>query len=485
MKTTRERERKFDAPEGFALPDLPGRPIPVRTLQSTYHDTGDLRLLRQGVTFRHRTEDGAAPGAWQLKLPSAGDRMEVEVEGPPGEAPARLTDLLTAVVRGRELHPVATLVTLRAGTLAERDGRAVAEVVRDDVTAMVGSEPDQRFVELEIELVDGGTGADLKRLASSLTRAGARPADMRPKLLRALGIARNAPPAPPRRTAAALEHVRAALAEQAREMVAHDPGTRLGADPEELHDLRVAVRRARAILRSARLLLDRTWADELRAELKWIAGELGHVRDMDVLGGYLAEQVELLPRDERSDAGPIVEALAEGHDVLRERLLAAMRSPRYLALLDAMDAAATAPVPSGRARSLRKIAEREHRKLAAAIKALGPDPADDELHAVRIEAKRARYAAELAVGAVGAPAARYVRVIKDLQDVLGEHQDAVVAEERIEATARRVAASGDAISVAFAAGRLAQLQVERRHDARRAWPAAWRRVAREGRRAWS
>ena len=485
MKTTRERERKFAAPEGFVLPHVEGEPIAVRLLQSTYHDTADRRLARRGVTLRHRTTNGAAPGAWQLKLPTGADRFEMEVGGPPSDPPAELLDLVRAIVRDVALGPVATLETRRSGSVAERDGAPVAEVVRDEVTAMVGNEPKRRFVEVEVELVEAGTSADLQRLSRAIARAGATPTAGTPKLLQALGVAVDTPPHPRRRAARALDHVRAALDEQARELVARDPGTRLGTDSEELHGMRVAARRARAILRSARPLLDRTWADELRAELRWIAGELGEVRDLDVLGAYLEGQIELLPPGERPDTDPLVAALVEGREVVRERLLAALRSDRYLALLDAMEAAAAAPVPSGRTQALRKLAAREHTKLAAAIDALGPDPIDDALHAVRIEAKRARYAAELAARAVGKPADRYVSAIKGLQDVLGEHQDAVVAEARIEATARRVAVGADAVSIAFAAGRLAQLQVERRHDARRAWPAAWARVAAEGRRAWT
>lgn len=485
MRTTYERERKFGAPDGFVLPELEGDPIAERVLLSTYHDTEDRRLARKGVTLRHRTTDGVAPGAWQLKLPAGEARIELEVEGPPGTPPFELVDLTTAIARDGELRPVATLESRRAGTLAASEGASVAEVVRDEVTAVVGGEPAVRFVELEIELVEAGSRSDLKHLSQALLRAGAKPSDGTPKLLRVLGVVPDPPPSPTRRAARALDHVRAALAEQASELVVHDPGTRLGVDPEHLHGMRVAARRARAILRSARPLLDRAWADELRAELRWIAGELGEVRDLDVLGTYLHGQVELLPASERADATPLLTALLEGRELVRSRLLEAMRSPRYLALLDAMDAAATAPVPSGRTRALRRIAAKEHGKLAAAIESLGPHPEDDALHATRIEAKRARYAAELALRAVGKPAARYVRAIKELQDVLGEHQDAVVAEERIEATARRVARGDDAVSIAFAAGRLAQLQVERRHDARRGWPAAWADVAREGRRAWT
>ncbi|MGB8198188.1 MAG: CHAD domain-containing protein, partial [Pseudonocardiaceae bacterium] len=77
--------------------------------------------------------------------------------------------------------------------------------------------------------------------------------------------------------------LRAALDTRLRALLAHDPGTRVGADPEELHQMRVAVRRIRAMLKAARPLLDQAWADDLRAELGWLGRALGPVRDADVL----------------------------------------------------------------------------------------------------------------------------------------------------------------------------------------------------------
>ena len=98
MKATLERERKLTAPPGFALPALPGDPLPVRELSSTYHDTTDLRLAAGGITLRYRTERGH--GAWQLKLPHGEDRLELEFEGTARAVPAEVLDLLTAHLRG-------------------------------------------------------------------------------------------------------------------------------------------------------------------------------------------------------------------------------------------------------------------------------------------------------------------------------------------------------------------------------------------------
>jgi CHAD domain-containing protein len=110
--------------------------------------------------------------------------------------------------------------------------------------------------------------------------------------------------------------------------------------------------------------------------------------------------------------------------------------------------------------------------------ALGDAPEDDALHASRIAVKRARYAAELAAHELGRPGAAFVSQAKRLQDVLGDHQDAVVAEDRIRAWSATAAAEGR-----VAAGRLVQLERGRRAAARAAWPAAWAKLDRAARKA--
>ena len=115
--------------------------------------------------------------------------------------------------------------------------------------------------------------------------------------------------------------------------------------------------------------------------------------------------------------------------------------------------------------------------MRRAFAALGDDPADNDLHAARIRVKRARYAADLAAHELGGRGAAFVTAAKRMQDVLGDHQDAVVAEERIRIWLE--AAPGSA----FAAGRLVQLERDRRAEARAAWPRAWQRLDRAARKA--
>jgi CHAD domain-containing protein len=154
----------------------------------------------------------------------------------------------------------------------------------------------------------------------------------------------------------------------------------------------------------------------------------------------------------------------------REAMLAALAEPRYIALVERLDADTKSPPLGHSGRSLRDLAAREFRRLRKAIRALGPNPPDEELHAVRIAVKRARYAAELAERSVGREVAAVIRDAKVLQDILGDHQDAAVAEARIRALVPARAAAAQAI----AAGRVIERQHERRRVARAAYPKAWR-----------
>jgi CHAD domain-containing protein len=476
LRETHERELKLAVPRGFALPSLPGRKLGPQTFTSTYHDTADRALARTGITLRRRVQNRR--GLWQLKLPGEGERLELEIPGGPGAPPDELAALLPGVLRGRALEPVAVLRTRREGVRARENGRAVADVTIDTVTVLDGRRVRERFVELEVEALPGGEDA-LPALEHVLLEAGAEPGDGRSKAFRALGffpLERSAPP----RWAPPSEHVRAMIATQVAELIAHDPGTRLGADPEELHQVRVATRRLRAVLRAARPLLDPAWTESLRAELAWLGGALGPVRDLDVLLERLVVEIADLEPDERRAARTFLRDFESERASARSAMLEVMTSSRYDQLLDRLEAAAVAPRGQSADVSLSDIAAREFRKLRKAVRSLPPDPPDDQLHAVRIRGKRARYAGELAEGVVGKPARRFVRDAKVFQDVIGEHQDAVVAEHRIRGLLDDAAKPREH----FVAGRLVERERERRRLARAGFPAAWATLDRSGKRAW-
>jgi len=388
--------------------------------------------------------------------------------------PAEVTSLLTAYLHGVKPVPVARLRTNRTGVLVRAGGRAIAEVVVDSVAVFEGRHIARRFEELEVELVDG-TVSDLRGIVRRLRRAGAVEADLWPKLFQALDLPTPEPPERPARSAPAAEHVTAALRAQYAAIVRHDPDTRLGRDAEELHQMRVATRRMRAILRAARPLLDSEWVRELRAEVGWLGGALGPVRDLDVLVEHLRADAGALGGADEEAFLRLVGKLEAERAADRDAMLAALAEPRYIALVERLEADTKSPPSAESSRSLRDLAAREFRRLREAMRALGQHPPDEQLHAARIAVKRARYAAELAERSLGGGVAAVIRDAKVLQDVLGDHQDAAVAEARIRALVPARAPAAQAI----AAGRVIERQHERRRAARAAYPKAWRDLERD------
>jgi CHAD domain-containing protein len=460
-----ERELKLESPADFVLPPLKGEPLEDRLFTSTYHDTPSRSLARAGITLRRRVENGLS--SWQLKLPREDGRAEISAPGGPAGPPAGIRALLVAHLRHGDLEAVATLRTRRTGVRVGSTEHPVADVTLDSVDILDGHKAMGGFVEVEIELVDG-EAADLEQLGRRLRKAGAKRSDGRAKVMRVLKVMDVKPLGA---KASIHEQVRYLLAAQLRELERHDPGVRLRDDPEDLHQFRVATRRTRAVIRATRPLLGDTLAP-LGEELKWLAGVLGPARDLDVLLDSLRAVAGTLEEDEPG-AQAIIAVLDEEREHLHDAVLEALAAERYLRLLDTFAASVVSLPDIHAAAGLRPLAGAELRKLTKAAGKLGLDPPDDELHALRIHAKRARYAAELlAVGDRSKPLARYLGALKELQDVIGEHQDAVVAEARI----RRVARAKTAV----AAGRLIERERERRRERRRDYPEVLARALRRG-----
>jgi CHAD domain-containing protein len=467
MRSTVERELKLGVGANFRGIPFEGRALPDEVLTSTYHDTDDLRLAAGGVTLRRRTAPSKDP-AWQLKLPGDGERLELEWPAPTEAVPSEVRNLLTAHTRGKPLSAVATLRTHRTGVMVHDGGTDVAEVVRDSVEVLDDGGPPRSFVEIEAELVDGDAKA-LRRLERHLRDAGASDADGRPKLFRVLDLRASKPAKPGKSTRARLA---AALEEQYREILMHDPRTRLGDDPDALHDHRVAVRRLRAMLRAGRPMLDRQWADDLRRSLKTAGRALGEVRDLDVLIEQLRGDVAELDAPARSGGDHIVHTLEERRERAQAELAGALTDGPYVSLLNRLEQAVREPRFSGSG-SLGKAVTKEHRRLRRKARALPRRPSDGELHEVRKAVKRARYAAELAAAVGAKGTGKYVKRAKKLQDVLGDHQDAVVAAGVVrDLRDPDTAAAVDA---------LVDRQDARRADARAAYPKAWKRFDRRGR----
>jgi CHAD domain-containing protein len=420
----------------------PPRELAEFALSAVYFDTEDLRLARWGITLRRRS--GGSDDGWHLKLPASSDARD-EVRLPPedlGAPPAPLVALTRAAHRGAPLVPVVEIdIARREWTLADSDGHPLATVTDDRVTGQALAAPTSvtRWEEIEVELAEHGTAEVLDRIEQTLLDAGAHRSGSWSKLGRVL--ADRLPPAPPRpvagKDATAGDVVLAYLWEQSDAVHAADPRVRQNA-PDSVHAMRVACRRMRSTLQSFRVVLDRERTDALVDELRWLGGELGGARDLEVQEQRIGAAVGALPPE--LAMGPI--AADTTRFFARRRVDAsdtaddALDSDRYLALLDAIDTLLAdpplTPAASVSARVLlptvvAKAVKRANRSLHNAdALASGPER-DEHLHEMRKAAKRLRYATEAIRRVRGRPAKRLVRQVKAVQELLGEHQDSVVA----------------------------------------------------------
>ena len=235
--------------------------------------------------------------------------------------------------------------------------------------------------------------------------------------------------------------VGAYLAEQCTVIIDGEPKLRAGENV--IHVTRVAVRRLRSTIRVFDELFDVAQAGLLEEELVWWAGLLGAVRDLDILQASLTERIAGLTPD--LVLGPVESTIqteiATQRKVGMDEVIAAMDSERYRKLVALVDAWRTDPpftdaaaAPAEEVRRYVKRAEKKvNKRLAAAVAARkaaedgeAADNGDELFHQARKAGKRHRYAVEATVPLWGSKAEKVVSARKDLQDVLGHHQDRIV-----------------------------------------------------------
>jgi CHAD domain-containing protein len=249
----------------------------------------------------------------------------------------------------------------------------------------------------------------------------------------------------------AAELIRSALQGAIVRLLAADPEARRG-EPEGVHRLRTSTRRLRSELRTVSDLVDRQWGEHLEQELKWLAAVLGSVRDLDILCQRLHLAAPAVAGNGRASASPcdtgqddtlapLVLALRERHSQNSRALREALQGERYRNLLASLAAAIESPTLKDDAwepcrRALPPLAAAAWRKLKKGGRDLEAASPDADFHQVRKLAKRARYAAELIAPALGSrtlkQAKRFIRLTTQLQDILGEHQDAIVAATELQ-----------------------------------------------------
>lgn len=400
-------------------------------LDATYYDTAELDLLRSKMTLRRRT--GGPDAGWHLKLPAVhGARTEVGLPlsaGEPGDVPAELAGLVRGAARGRDLLPVARLVNDRTVRhLQDAAGVTMIEVADDHVTAtplLPDSAEASTWRELEAEIIDG-TREQLAATVDVLMSAGATKASSASKLARALCFG----PPPALRGKSAGAEVVGSLGRQRDLLITADRGLRDGAD-DAVHSARSAARRMRAILTIYAPLFDGDAASVISGALRSFGSTLSNARDVEVAQRRLTDQLVEEPEEyARIAAVRLADACARRLAAARTEIRVLLDSAEYLQLLRDIDGFVARP----------PLSRRGHRNATAELPALISagwshlrgqadnaltDPGNvGAVHNVRKTAKTVRYATESAIGALGSDAVVFASALEEIQETLGEFQDA-------------------------------------------------------------
>ncbi len=507
FSTHREVERKLRVHGLFDLPDLAALDLAdsVRhhepyVMRAVYHDTDSLALFRWGVTLRRR--EGGSDEGWHMKLPVAGadgsarDELRLPLDaGPVGSVPSALVEVVAPLLREQPLRPVVTLSTERTkAVLLDAEGRELVELVDDTVSVLRDERIVSVFRELEVEAVDADDPdaiALLSTVVDALVALGAEPSTLS-KAAAALGPRTAEPPDVPAwplpgPDGLAVDALRSVLSEHVRHLLLADVGVRRDL-PDAVHQMRVAARRLRSTLATFAPLMDAETAAPLREELKWIASELGAIRDTEVMIERLGRHADDLdnPLDAQLARQAVDTSLQLRLHAARSSALAALRSDRHAQLVADLTVAAVDPPVTDAAfatceQALLPLVARSWRRLARAIADLELDGPSHEWHEARIKAKRARYAADAAAGIFGRRMQNFARTLADVTELLGDHQDAHIAQSILRELAAQADTDG---STGMALGVLHEYEADEeiidRYRFDELWPHARSRAVKAG-----
>jgi CHAD domain-containing protein len=434
---------------------------PRSTLQifDTYLDTDDWRIHRAGFALRIRAESGKSEATLK-SLHSAStefaDRRELTetLENPQSESLRRsngpVGTRVHAVSGAHALLPLFEVHTSRQRFAIRREDEVeqLGEIALDEtVISRPHGEPRMSMQRVEVEALTEAH-EPLQSLVKTLRSDCALQAAPDTKYsqgLKSVGLAPGpAPQFAPATVDASMSIAEVALANLRGYLSAwhlHEPGARLGDDPEEMHDLRVAGRRLDAILRQFRSALPGSFLG-IRRTLKRVLRSLGEARDLDVALGELETFGCELPESERESVEPLKRHLVAERGRARTRMLSVLDSVsvqkdlKHLASL--LAAPSATPQQSSAELALNvapQLIRRRYRKVRKAADLLTPDSSMEAYHEVRGYLKKLRYAVEAVAVIYGKPADEMLRALRRWQEKLGVQQDAAVAGRRLKTLA--------------------------------------------------
>ena len=408
---------------------------PEKAVSHTWLDTFDWRLHSAGISLEY--VDGGPliiqfPDGARLQAPLAGVKWPAQVHDLPA---GLLRDALAPIVVPRALLPVVTVhCAARESRVLNADEKTVARVLTesvDDGTSQLLIQPlrgyeaaGDRIARL-LARVDGLTEVTTTPYDLALTHASRSPSDGDT----AVALLRPETPA-----AVAIANMLARFAAVIDDNVA---GTIGAIDTEFLHDLRVAVRRTRSILKLAGDVLPAKLTEQFQPEFKWLGDLTTPVRDLDVYLLELDTMAARLASADPRDLDPFRSFLVRHRAAERRRLVRGLRSRRFKQTMSDWRTALTHVAEDGDgspavAALARQRIERAFRNVVRRGKRIAADSPSEQVHELRKRCKELRYLLEVFRPlCADAPYRPLIKELKALQDTLGEFQDGEVQHEAV------------------------------------------------------
>lgn len=466
---------------------------PETIVHSRFHDSFDWSLFGAGAALEERWTDpelgrelhwtdrrdsGRSTALQQAVSAAPGFADEL----PPGPVQARVAPVLGI----RRLLPVIELTTrIQTLRLLNEDDKTVVRVqvaqprFRDPASGAEG-DLDSRLELLPVRGYDDefaraialikeeldGTAGDRHLLLEALAAAGRQPGGYSSKLDIRLH--------PKERADVATKQILRNLLDA---LEANVSGTKANLDTEFLHDLRVATRRTRSALTQIKDVFPQSVVEDFKARFAWLQQVTGPVRDLDV---YLLDFPQLqqqLPPPMRPDLEALKTFLMSHYDEEHRRLVAALESPEFAALLRDWRAfieapQAREPAASSAALPIKAVADARTRRMLKRVLKEGraitdASPAED-LHELRKTCKKLRYLMEFFQSLYPRSEIReLIKQTKVLLDNLGDFQDLAVQAEHLERTAVQMQSEGMAsVDALLSMGALVNTLFERQAQAR-------------------
>jgi len=430
------------------------------SIHRTYYDTFDWRLYAQGSTLDIESSDSDLCLNWRQEGAISGT---LRIAQPPRfvwDFPAgALRSRLEPVLEMRALLPQAeiecrcrcfkwlnderkTVMRLRIErnrVLDSEKGQSYELNSRIRVLPVKGyHKPVQRIVKVLAGHPDLRPAGECQaQLAAALSAIGRRPLDYSSKLAIRLE--------PQMRSDVAgqiiLRHLLAALK-------ANEAGLRADLDSEFLHDFRVAVRRTRSALGQLKGIFPKEVVDRFAPRFAWLGQVTGPIRDLDVYLLNFNQYKASLSVSIRDDLDPLYDFLKARQREAHQAMVKALDSPDYRQLIDEWSDFLLAPLleqplaPNALV-PIRELADRRiwriYRRILKQGRAIGADTPAEALHELRKQCKKLRYMMEFFQSLYPKDRIKQlIKILKGLQENLGDHQDFEVQEQTLKAFSREM-----------------------------------------------